>query len=513
MTVHTLTTATGSARIQEPAARPSAPDGGTAWIWGAALLLFTAYAAVSVRLHQRMLTTGYDLGIFEQAVRSYAHGHLPVAELKGPGFQLLGDHFSPVLALLAPLYRIWPTPVTLLVAQAALLAVAVVPLARWAQRAAGRGAATVVAFGYGASWGITQTVGFDFHEVAFAVPLIAFSLAALGEDRMRAAAAWAVPLLTVKEDLGLTVAAIGGVIAWRGAHRLGAALAATGLLGSALEVLVVIPAFNPAGRFTYWNNLPTGASTGGTPLDLLHQYTVGLITPDAKTGMLLTLLAPTAFLALRSPLMWVAVPTLAWRLASDNPAFWGTGYHYSAVLMPVVFAAFVDALRRWDAPARRHALAVCAAVTVMLLPQFPLAQLARAETWRTGTRVAAAHRLLDRIPDGATVAASNRLVPQLTSRTQVTVFGFPGSRPDPQWIVIDTATPQGWPVAPDREQQLIAQARSQGYVTVADRSGYLLLHRTAATVSPGQLSTPARERRASTRAPTGETRFSRSMDL
>lgn len=70
--------------------------------WALAAVFFALYTALSVRLHQRLLTTGYDLGIFEQAVRSYAHGRAPVSALKGPGFNLLGDHFSPVLASLAP---------------------------------------------------------------------------------------------------------------------------------------------------------------------------------------------------------------------------------------------------------------------------------------------------------------------------------------------------------------------------------------------------------------------------
>jgi hypothetical protein len=53
---------------------------------------------------------------------------------------------------------------------------------------------------------------FDFHEIAFAVPLLACSLSALVRRRPRAAAAWALPLVFVKEDQGLTVAAIGLVM-------------------------------------------------------------------------------------------------------------------------------------------------------------------------------------------------------------------------------------------------------------------------------------------------------------
>src|SRR5262249_11417063 len=149
------------------------------WIWAMAGALFVVYTALSVRIHERMLSNSYDLGIFEQVVRSYADGHLPVSELKAPGFPVLGDHFSPVLALVAPFCWFWRPAVTLLVVQAALVAAGMLPLAFWARRALGSGPAAVISACYGLSWGVASAVGFDFHEVAFAVPLLACSLAAL----------------------------------------------------------------------------------------------------------------------------------------------------------------------------------------------------------------------------------------------------------------------------------------------------------------------------------------------
>src|SRR5690348_8114892 len=144
-----------------------------------ALVFFAGYATLSVLRHMRLRSTGYDLGIFEQAVRGYANGGPPVADLKGPGFDLLGDHFHPILALLAPAYRVFPGPVTLLVAQAALLAVSVVPVTRLALDRFGRSPSLAIGTGYGLSSGLQSTVGFDFHEVCFAVPLLAFSVTAL----------------------------------------------------------------------------------------------------------------------------------------------------------------------------------------------------------------------------------------------------------------------------------------------------------------------------------------------
>ncbi|MEU6483203.1 DUF2079 domain-containing protein [Streptomyces sp. NPDC046887] len=501
-------------------AAPTTPAKATApwvpWAWAAAL--GALYATVAVRRHLLLRTTGYDLGIFEQAVRAYAELRAPVVPLRGEGFNLLGDHFHPLVAALAPLYRLWPSPLCLLVAQSALLALAVVPLTRWAGRALGPGAAHTVAAGYGLSWGISSAAAFDFHEVALAVPLLAFALEALGRRRWRAAVAWAAPLLLVKEDLGLTLAAIGGYIAWKGPRGLGLLTAAAGVLGSAVEIAVLLPAFHPAGGYAHGGNLDESAY--GSLLSTLAHAPLDLLRPDTKATTLVMVFAPSALLALRSPLALIAVPTLAWRLLSDNGFHWGTAFHYSAVLMPVVFAGLIDALtptrrekhpgaagpdglpspdRPDGLPSTRHLrapLATVLAVTAVLLPSFPLAQLAQRATWRTTPHISAARELLARIPDGASVAASNRLVPQLTSRCTVVVFPTfpvegrlyeyrPGRLPRPtaEWIAFDRRAPEAWPYRTGhwpypiqrQEAELTAAKKRYGYREVATRDGITLL--------------------------------------
>ncbi|MFJ3333889.1 DUF2079 domain-containing protein [Streptomyces sp. NPDC086766] len=466
---------------------------GTWWIWAMAGALFVAYAAVSVRFHERMITSGYDLGIFQQVVRSYAEGHLPVSEVKGQDFPVLGDHFSPILALVAPFYMMWRSAETLLLVQAALVAVSVVPLALWARRALGAPAGAVIGACYGLSWGIASAVGYDFHEVAFAAPLLAFSLTALGNGRLTAAACWALPLLLVKEDLGLTVLVVGLLIIRRGDRRLGAFTALAGLTGTALALFVVLPSFNPDGSFAYWSLLqdsPVGsqgttAGGAGGLLGMLHQATIGLVTPQTKVTTFTLVLAPTVFLAMRSPLLWVALPTLLWRFASDNNLHWGTSFHYSLVLMPIVFAAFVDALvrRGTSGPGLRRYLAASAAITLMILPSFPLFQLFQPETWRTDARVTTARRLLAMIPDGVTVQASDHLVPQLADRTSVSLYGSLGSRPDPQWVMVDTWVPDNWrrwpgqPLSAEAEHQRLAYDLGHHYGLVAEEAGFVLIHR------------------------------------
>ncbi|MGQ0623540.1 MAG: DUF2079 domain-containing protein [Sporichthyaceae bacterium] len=462
----------------------------TAWTWLLSGALFTLYATVSIRRHERLLSTGFDLGIVEQAVRAYANGAAPLVEVKGPEFNVLGDHFGPILAILAPVYRLFPGPVTLLVAQALLLALAVVPIAGYAQRVLGRRAALVVGLGYGLSWGIAGAVGFDFHDVAFAVPLIACATVALAEGRLVAAVVWALPLVLVKEDLGLTVAVLGGLIVAFGRRALGLATAAFGLLSTAITVLVILPSFTPQGTFSAWWDAHRGGGESESLADSLERVTVGLLTPEPKVMMLILLVAPTAMLALRSPLLLLVLPTLGWRLTSDNSLYWGTDFHYSAVLMPIVFVAFVDGMRRWSGPGGpdriREALAVSAAVTALLVPAYPLWSVAKPSTWTHDVRIGDARAVLAQIPDDVTVSASNRLVPQLASRTVVSVFGHPDSRTEPAWIVVDRGGQTvNWPFGSAQAQDaLITEAMDQGYVPVAEQGDFVLLRRPLGETRP-----------------------------
>ncbi|MFE5809422.1 DUF2079 domain-containing protein [Streptomyces sp. NPDC056491] len=380
----------------------------------------------------------WDLGIFEQAIRAYAHLQEPVVDLKGPGANILGDHFSPIIALVAPVYRVFPGPITLLVVQAALFALSAVPVTRAAVRILGRARGLAVGIAYGLSWGIQRAVEFDFHEIAFAVPLLAFALEAVLARRWRAALLWGLPLVLVKEDLGFTLAALAVVVAWRARtsdRRIAVtalALAGAACVFAVLVFTVFIPAF-ATGGYGYWDKIDGAGPFAGI---------------GTKLTTLAWVLVPTSgLLALRSPLLLVAAPTLGWRFLSGDDHYWSTDWHYSAVLMPVVALALVDAIdtvRRGERPRlRAYALqmptAVLAAALALSATAMPTAKLAEARTYQKPERVHAIERLLDRIPDGATVEADTTPLTRLTSRTRVLwIGGSKGVVPD--WITLDNSS-------------------------------------------------------------------------
>ncbi|MFE5936173.1 DUF2079 domain-containing protein [Streptomyces sp. NPDC056470] len=431
-----------------------------ALVAGAVLLL---YAAHSLREHRRFGTTGYDLGIFGQAVRAYAEFRLPASEIRtatapsgftGDAYPLLADHFHPVLALLGPLYRLFPHVEVLLLAQSALIALSVYVVARAAQRHLPRpGAGVAIGLAYGLCWGLQQLAAFDFHEVAFAVPLLALACRAHLDGRWVAAACWAGSLVLVKEDLGAT-AAVFGLLLIRHHRRAGIALCAFATVSTVLVVGVVLPAWAPDGRYGY--------------LDQPHGY--GLLDGwPVKSLTLLALLAVTAGTLLRSPLGLLLLPTLAWRLTSPNPAYWGPELHYSAVLVPIAFAALVDVLRRGV----RLPHVVPLLVSLLLLPAQPLRDLVVPGFWRDGPRQVAARAALARVPDGARVAASNGLAPHLVDRARVhLVADGVLDLPTPvEWIVVDTR--DAFP--PGAVDGVLRRAEGRGWRRVHAADGIVVL--------------------------------------
>lgn len=434
---------------------------------------FLAYAVLAFWRFRTLSTSSWDVGIFEQAIRGYAHFGAPIVDLKGPGTNILGDHFSPVLVVLAPVYRLFPSSLTLLIAQAALFALSVLPVTRAAARSLGRLPGLAIGVAYGLSWGMQKAVDFDFHEIAFALPLIAFALEAVLRGRWTAVVCWAAPLVLVKEDLGVTAATIGALalLRTRRASPLAIGLVAFGLSATAVTLGVLIPGFNGSGSYDYWSKF--GAEGGGA--------TIPLATAVRTT--LWVLLPTTGLLALRSPLLLVALPTLGWRFLSHEPHYWGTDWHYSAVLMPVVFLALVDALPRIRVSTRprlrsyaHHLPAAVLAAALALTTTLPLARLTEAATYRTPPDAVAAEKLLARIPDGASVESDIRPLSRLTGRTQVFWTGDTGGLA-PDYVAVQLP-------ADRTPHQALADAMARHprstYVLLGSAGGLLVFHRTSA---------------------------------
>jgi uncharacterized membrane protein len=387
------------------------------------------YAAAALTKFDHAVVASYDTAIFEEGIRGYAHGGWPIVAIKGAGYNLLGDHFSPAIAVLAPFYRAFPHTQTILIAQAVLIAISVFVISSVAVRRLGPWVGGTVALAYGLSFGLQSAVDSGFHEVALGVPLLAMAGAGFVEQRYQSVVGWSLPLLLVKEDLGLTVAAVGVALLLVGERRRGSLLVAAGVVGTALEVFVLIPwARSDASGYAY--------ALGGDGL-------FGALADDPGRKALTVILtfAVGGLVAVASPWAVVALPTLGWRLAADNPYYWGTDWHYSLMLMPVVAIAAVDVMRR-TAWTRRIGVVVMAGVTVLSLVPNHLLKSGLATNLSTSARETtdrerAADRVRDLIPGDVRVDSDIGMITQLVTGRDVRWIGTEQVDGPPDWIVLD----------------------------------------------------------------------------
>jgi uncharacterized membrane protein len=439
------------------------------------LAFATGYSLVGLFRHWHF-GSSIDLGIFDQAVWHLSRFEAPVSTLSGYG-NILSDHFYPIVALLAPLYWIVPSPETLLVVQALLLACSIVPVYLFLRDRLPAPAAWLLTATHGCFWGIQRVTVADVHELAAAPLLIAIVILAI--DRRAYGLMWGacITLMFVKEDLIPFVSGVGLYLIYLGERRIGALLFVGSLAGFAAVMRVIIPWF---GEGTTWRYTSAYQSAFDRPwaVPLL------LFTPAGKLLTVLYWLAPFAFLPLYSPISALLLPVALERLLSDNSIHWGHGFHYSAPLAPILTMAAGDALSRLvkhvtDPHARKRLLtvvpAVCLAVSIFLPGHQPLLRAMNPKHYEPLPTDDTARRALSLIPPTASVVAQASVAPHLTQRERIFVLRAEAPEAD---FVIASEDLDPWPTTGvDEIRRLMEDRKRRGYSTALAADGWIVLKR------------------------------------
>lgn len=478
---------------EQGAAARSTRDQDVLPLLGLAGALTALYALVAVDRFDRFLTAGYDLGIFHQAVLAYSRFQTPLVPLKGDAeglghaYNLLGDHFHPLLALLAPVYWVWPDPRALLLTQAVLFGVSIPAVFLSARRYLGRTGAYLLSAAYGLSVGVQGAIGFDFHEIALAVPLLAWGLWAALTGRWSLATVLVLSLLGVKEDLALVVSAFGAYCIVQGQRLRGLLLLVLGAAAFLLITQAVMPAISQQG-YAYWSYTALGPDApSALRYTLRHPWSAlqVMLHPVEKVRTLGELLTQTGMLSLVSPLFLVAVPVIAERALSDRRALWSTHSHYSATAAPILFIAAADGLARVlrlvPIESRRRVAALLPAFVLAVIPistilgDQPFGRYLDRD-WRVGTGQEArqAAVVLRALPAGVPVEASNRLVPALL--VDHDVWQANGQDSGREWVVLDTRLPE-WPMTAPRQLSDRLGRLAEGRYVVVRAAGPWVLFR------------------------------------
>ncbi|MBM2821791.1 MAG: hypothetical protein HW413_537 [Thermoleophilia bacterium] len=388
----------------------------------------------------------FDLGNMVQAVWSTAHGRpLEITMVTGEQGTRLASHVDPILVLLAPLWIVAPTPLTLAAAQIAAVSLGALPVFWLARRHLNsERTAALVALAYLASPWVAWNALEVFHPVALAIPLFLFSVWFLDGDRLWLFAACAVPAVLTGELMGLTIAALGIWYALARGRRAGYAVAALGTLWTLIAIYIVVPGFSGGSSVFYGYYGHVGGSPFGVirtavtePSTILSALTTG---NDVRYVIALTL--PLAGMFVLAPgLAAVALPQLLANGLSYSPIATSPGHHYSAAVIPFLVAATIFGLARL-APNRQVSIATLILGTslgfALVFGAWPGApgEIRLIHTDVTPAKVEALRAALELVPAEAPVTATNRVGAHLSARRQI--FTVPVvARSD--WIVLDSS--------------------------------------------------------------------------
>ena len=434
--------------------------GARAWpiaIWAAMVVWTGVLCAIVHEAFWSFRVGRFDLGNMVQAVWSTTQGR-PLEETQGStGEQMvrLGGHADPFLVLLAPVWALWPSPLSLAFAQIAVVSLGALPVF-WLgrrhlqdERTAGLLALAYLAY----PWIATSAVSL-IHPVTFAITFLLFCIWFLDTERFLLFAVFAALAMSTGELMGLPIAALGIWFAVARRRRLeGALVALAGAAWTFAAVYFIVPHFAGGDSIFYGFYDHVGGSPQGVLRTLVEEPGTVLraLFESHDVIYVIWLGLPLLFLFVLSPgLALVALPQLLANWLSDYRSMTDPRYQSVAAIIPFLIAATVLGIAKIGLPRRSLAAAavlVCSATLALAVGPWSRVVGATPLGGRESVPEARADALadaVDLVPDDVALSASNTAGAHLAARRYLYSVPNLGRA---SWVVVDTGDP--WTVSVD----------------------------------------------------------------
>jgi uncharacterized membrane protein len=430
----------------------------------ALIAAIAVFCAAHVWLNFRWLNDiayvpGYDIGLFGQALWRLGRDGRPWATVYVPGgpYNVLGEHFMPVLFLIAPFYWLHPHPATLVVINVAAVAAGAAPVFGLARRWFKSDIlALAAALLYLASpFPNLAACNLFIPEMARAALYLA-AVWALESERPRLHWLFLALAVCCRETAGLEIASIGLLeAAFLGRRRDGVLLMILGTAWFAACLHWIEPWLGFHNPLSALYASPTGAHVGvsavvrrfiGRP-DALYAWLgsperVKLVFKLFLSCGFLSLLAPEWLIPSAAPLLLILVLT-----NRDLTSDWTPWYVFPA--FPFFFLSALKALTKPRIPIRAGLAWLCAggfAAYALVDPGIGRQCLFLLKPHDAPDRSLALRRVLPLIADSDSVSVSEGLMPFVCNRMEL--YTFPDRWRDADKVFVDRFTLAGKPSVP-----------------------------------------------------------------
>ena len=417
------------------------------------LLLVVAYSVTLSylsALRYWSYTDAWDLGGFAQAVWSTTQGRLldyTVNSFFYVGFpgqmvhSFLGTHFSPFLFLLVPPYALVPSPVTLLVVQSIVVAMGILPIYWLANGLLTKRVALGLALAYVVYPPMLGLALDDFHPETFIPTLMLFAIYFAIEEKWLGAAISSALVMSVIEEGGYLVAALGIFLlvyhrAWRRKSLL-----------PGLFLLIAIPiaysflATNIRADFGLDLNGFTVTLNSGNfqalGVNFPEQIPYGIVSDPAralgaltyafpsKLEWLISVLAPVAFLPVVAfETLILAIPYLPVALFSNYAGYYSTYSIQQAFLIGSIFPATILGLRRMRAGgvSIERVVAVVLILSILFAATLDFPSSIYGNSFSVGPSAQVESNIVSLIPSNASVLTTSDIFPHIANRLDAYVI-------------------------------------------------------------------------------------------
>ncbi len=418
-----------------------------AWwiVVGVVLAASLFHVVIQAALFRMWIYGSPDIGYYAEMLLNVLRGRGLYCEAFGHHF--FGEHFSPGLYLLVPVYACYPHVHTLMVVGAVAVssgALAIYALCR--VREIGPWSALMLSVAYllfPASSRVIYGGSYGFHEILLAIPLMLWSFYHLARRQWIAGALFVVLALSMKENVAIVYAAYGMCVVLGDRRQWwGAALAVMCVAYFCVVMCAIVPAWNTAGAYS---KLYLFESLGQEPAAILKtlitqpHIVFGRLLRWRVLGFALTLLAPVACIATRRTVLLAAVPTFVFICLMNTLDFASVRFWHQSSILAVVWFATLEGCTRCSPRQRRArvvAVVVCCALAHYALGLSPGSRLWRDLPLDPGARPVATADLQALIPRGDTVQATPRLAAHFVDYERVYPLHLQPD-PPPEWIVVD----------------------------------------------------------------------------
>lgn len=412
----------------------------------------TVIAVITCLRYKTFATPNYDFGLFVNMFHNMKETGLPlVTSERDMLLSHFAVHISPIYYVLLPFYCIFPSPLTLQIGQAVVLASGVVPVVLLARHFKLSGLTQMaVTLIYALYPAISAGCFYDIHENCFLAPLLLWMFYFFEREKYIPMYAFAFAVLLVKEDAAMYIILFALYVLLSRKKYVHGTILAGGAVIYFATALFLLAKYGDGVMVNRFNNLIFDAEDGllgavktafVNPGYLLTQlFTTSKNTWD-KLVYILQMFLPLGFLPFctRKSSRWLLITPMLMNLLTYYQYQYNIGFQYNFGVTAFLIYAMLVNLPDLQVPTRRNlvsigAAACCCLYIVTVLPKWDY-YIGR---WEKGKETYQQMEvLLDTLPEDASLNISTMLLAHVADRDEIYEINYHGDKPDVDFVVFD----------------------------------------------------------------------------